>query len=405
MFVARTACGRLFSLYGRTDRSRLIQLRQNTRFFCPACGQAVHMKLGWQTAWHFAHEAHRVCPGLAERESAYHLEGKRQLYGWFRKRDYATVLEPYFPDINRRPDLFVPRKKWAVEYQCSPLPLNDFVARTKSFLNAGCIPLWILGGNRLKPAGPRRFRVTATEWPALFDGEAFRDNPHLFFYCAEQQKFARLAHLMPLSATSVYAALQYVAPSELSFNRFFSPPPAHFRFPNASDWYQIKKKWRQWAPRSTDPISPFVRQILARHNLALSQFPPFCGIPTRYAFWIETPLYLWQSAVYFALITSYRPGTRFSFYNIFVLFSEWHRKKWIRLRRLPLIKHSHPSFALLAYLDELSRRGILKKVDKNQFLVTGKEDMKKYKTVDSLLEADRRDLHLKYPPSFAQTIH
>ncbi|MFE1654947.1 hypothetical protein, partial [Acinetobacter baumannii] len=59
----------------------------------------------------------------------------------------------------------------------------------------------------------------------------------------------------------------------------------------------------------------------------------------------------------------------------------------------------------LAYLDELSRRGILKKVDKNQFLVTGKEDMKKYKTVDSLLEADRRDLHLKYPPSFAQTIH
>lgn len=80
MFSAVTEDGQVFHLIGRQRREQLKQ----TRFFCPVCAEELDVKLGSQKAPHFAHKQNKSCTIDIEPESAYHLEGKRQLYVWLK---------------------------------------------------------------------------------------------------------------------------------------------------------------------------------------------------------------------------------------------------------------------------------------------------------------------------------
>lgn len=80
MFSAVTEDGQIFHLLGARQSRKL----KGRRFFCPVCGGELAVKLGLQKAPHFAHKQNKSCSIDIEPESAYHLEGKRQLYVWLK---------------------------------------------------------------------------------------------------------------------------------------------------------------------------------------------------------------------------------------------------------------------------------------------------------------------------------
>ena len=60
---------------------------------------------------------------FAEGESTLHLQGKIQLYEWFKKHGHQVKLEPYLKELSQRPDLLVTidKEQFAVEFQCSTI--------------------------------------------------------------------------------------------------------------------------------------------------------------------------------------------------------------------------------------------------------------------------------------------
>ncbi len=119
-----------------TKKKRFCTLRNKEEFICPVCGEEVTLKLGNQRIFHFAHKKVGTCRDFYERESVYHMDGKRQLYQWLVQQKIPSILEYYDREIEQRPDvMFVYQgKKYALEYQCSTISETVFMKRTRSYL-------------------------------------------------------------------------------------------------------------------------------------------------------------------------------------------------------------------------------------------------------------------------------
>ena len=84
---------------------------------------------------HFAHQKGSLCVESYERESEYHLAGKLQLFQWLNNQKLCPELEPFYPSIRQRPDIGVPydKKNYALEFQCSAIPPELMIKRTKGY--------------------------------------------------------------------------------------------------------------------------------------------------------------------------------------------------------------------------------------------------------------------------------
>lgn len=121
--------------------------RKTTAYFCLQCERPVRLKVGEIVIPHFAHEKEAACSAtFSEGESQAHLEGKRQLYDFFRGQVDDVVLEPYFKLLSQRPDLLVTTGSFhiPIEFQCSTIPIEKMKSRTKGYLSAGMQPIWIM---------------------------------------------------------------------------------------------------------------------------------------------------------------------------------------------------------------------------------------------------------------------
>ena len=129
------------------EKEQLREWRQSTKFFCPQCDNPVQLKVGDIVIPHFAHEKEESCSALfSEGESQEHLEGKRQLYEFFREKVDDVALEPYFKLLSQRPDLLVTTRSnhVPIEFQCSTIPVHKIESRTRGYLSAGMKPIWIM---------------------------------------------------------------------------------------------------------------------------------------------------------------------------------------------------------------------------------------------------------------------
>ena len=152
MLTARTKSGTIFSLSNDYEKENLLILRNNEKFFCPVCGEAVSLKLGNQRIYHFAHRSGTVCSDFHESESLYHINGKLQLFQWLHMQGIPAELEYYDSMIGQRPDIMFDfgGNRYALEYQCSPIPEEIFIKRTQSYIQHHYIPLWIIGSKHIK---------------------------------------------------------------------------------------------------------------------------------------------------------------------------------------------------------------------------------------------------------------
>ena len=104
------------------------------------------------------HQKGSLCVESYERESEYHLAGKLQLYQWLENQKLCPELEPFYQSIRQRPDIGVSvnQKNFALEFQCSTIPPELLLKRTKYYQAKGVTPVWIMGGKNIKRKGEKK---------------------------------------------------------------------------------------------------------------------------------------------------------------------------------------------------------------------------------------------------------
>jgi len=122
--------------------------------YCPNCRGVVHVRGGPEkrTQLHFAHKKGE-CAWSTESESVRHMRGKMVLTEWLRRKfPLASIsLEERLPEPNRIADIFVTHpdgQRWAIEFQCAPLDVDEWRLRHAAYRNANIQDTWIIGNNR-----------------------------------------------------------------------------------------------------------------------------------------------------------------------------------------------------------------------------------------------------------------
>jgi Competence protein CoiA-like family len=155
--------GRVLVAYGPDGRpviaeeTALEQLQGWSRervLYCPNCRGIVHVRGGLEkrTSLHFAHQRGE-CAWSTEAESVRHARGKIVLAQWLREQFPHTLvtLEERLPEPNRIADIFVSHpsgERWAVEFQCAPLDVDEWRHRHTAYRKANILDIWIIGNNR-----------------------------------------------------------------------------------------------------------------------------------------------------------------------------------------------------------------------------------------------------------------
>jgi len=139
------------------EDSSLEQLQKWSReqvLHCPNCRGIVHVRGGpdKRTQIHFAHQKGE-CAWSTESESVRHVRGKWVISQWLRQQNPQGVvtLEERLPEPNRIADIYIVHnnsQRWAVEFQCAPLDIEEWKMRHEAYRKAGIIDIWIIGNNR-----------------------------------------------------------------------------------------------------------------------------------------------------------------------------------------------------------------------------------------------------------------
>lgn len=144
MLVAINDEGQSLILTKSLTEATLKQLRE-TNLYCPQCKEKLILKAGTIKIPHFAHTAYSNCDtSFAEGESYPHLLGKQQLFEHFHEKKYDVQLEKYLHELQQRPDLLIQTKHiYAIEFQCSRIPIDLIEKRTNGYNQLGIIPVWL----------------------------------------------------------------------------------------------------------------------------------------------------------------------------------------------------------------------------------------------------------------------
>ncbi|SRR5579884_510033 len=137
-----------------TPLEQLQRWSHERMLYCPNCRGVVHVRGGpaKRTQLHFAHQKGE-CAWSTEAETVRHARGKLVLAQWLRDQfpRASVTLEERLPEPNRIADIFIVHEggaRWAVEFQCAPLDIEEWSRRHEAYRQAGIIDTWIIGNNR-----------------------------------------------------------------------------------------------------------------------------------------------------------------------------------------------------------------------------------------------------------------
>ncbi|EFR43953.1 competence protein CoiA [Streptococcus pseudoporcinus] len=135
MLKAVDSCGNMISL--------LEEVPNRGDFYCPLCGGKLCLKKGNVIRPHFAHLNLRDCQFSQENESVEHLTLKSLVYHSLRPFQKVEI-EKYIEACGQVSDIMV-NHQLALEIQCSPLPIERLIVRTRSYQEKGISVRWLLG--------------------------------------------------------------------------------------------------------------------------------------------------------------------------------------------------------------------------------------------------------------------
>nr|WP_263862265.1 competence protein CoiA family protein [Levilactobacillus spicheri] len=242
----------------------LIDARNATRqvtYRCPACHEVVCLHRGHQVAPYFAHRPQTACWSGGEGETAEHVTGKRQLALFFRPWG-PTSFERVLPTIQQRADVWGARtpRPVALEFQCSPLAVDQVAARTAGYRQLGIPVIWLLG---------RRYARQRLNW-RLIERYA-RWLPRwglclLFWDVADQ--CLRVKHHLQQDALGQYLGWVSRVPT---LRAFLAGQPRTFH-PRPLNLARVRHNWSLALLRGAAPLRPIQEQLYGLHH-HLIQFP------------------------------------------------------------------------------------------------------------------------------------
>ena len=367
MLVALNSNGNYVSLLDGWNREELEKLRKKESFQCPACKENVRLKLGYQKAFHFAHQSGTECSSNTEPETNFHLEGKKQLYQWLSLQYKDVRLEYYLSNISQRPDVYVEtdNQKFAIEFQCSQISSEVFHKRTKRYLEAKITPIWILGADWIKNKSDHLQSLTSFEWQFASNIELHK-TPTIPYYNPLSKEFIIITNLQPFSSKTTFCTKYKYKQNQLPLKKLLTINSPLKSYP--VEWRNQKIRFR--LQFSTFPYPQYKRILNA---LYMKRIPPFiipaeAGIPISSGYWIETPIVIWQLWLLLDNIISIQIGEIISFDSVYTSLLRRISMGDIIIRKFPLIlKNAHFSFVVLEYLTILSELGVLKKINKTNF--------------------------------------
>lgn len=371
MLTAVTESGLKVCLADVHDKVKLQSYRKQEHFLCPSCNQRVMMKIGEKRIYHFAHMRGSECEHSYERESVYHLEGKKQLYHWLQKLGYSPVLEQYDPVIQQRPDItFIKnRKKYAVEYQCSTIPADLFKKRNEAYLSQNYQPLWILGGNNFKRKGENTISLSG------FDFLFYKSEEFIPFYCSKQLRFILATDIYPISPQTAYANFTFTQPEKMSLDLLLNPKkkaPVNIR-----TWCKLLQKVRLNICMYHSPREDRFLKTLYHNRLNPYLLPPIVGIPVQSSVIIETSTLIWQAYVFLDSIHNKKLGQTIYSRGVIEAFYRRCNLKEVMTREIPSLFGSKVYQPVIDYLEVLTKLGVLKKTSENNYILLVKVEVPK----------------------------
>ncbi|WP_282067362.1 competence protein CoiA [Bacillus pumilus] len=287
--------GKLIRITHHLSKNRLEHVRTTCKFYCPDCREEVQLKLGEQRVYHFAHKQLTACP-LASGETAYHQAGKEAIMNWLQRLGHKPMLEKYVSKVHQRPDVAVSigGTSYAIEYQCSNISRQELRKRTAGLREAGLIPIWVIGANRLKRISAQLFSFSSIHWGMLRESQ----KGSLIFYCPLQNRFIHLAQLLVFQPTKICAAMTVRPPTAYrELSALLSPPSS--KRPVYKQWLRCIQQFRQRPPRILSNESKRLRDIFYEHHqMAFPFLPTELFIPLKETYIFTSPVYVWQGCLY-----------------------------------------------------------------------------------------------------------
>ncbi|MGG1676568.1 competence protein CoiA [Neobacillus sp. NRS-1170] len=365
MLTANTKSGKQVCLGYHYRKESLISLRNKEEFICPICGEGVFLKLGNQRIYHFAHKSGGSCREFFENETINHLEGKRQLFQWLLRQNIPAVLEFYDKEIGQRPDIMFQYQgeKYALEYQCSPLPEKDFIKRTTNYLTNEYIPLWIIASSHIHKK--RRNIVALSNFDYLFLRKAPTENYFIPSYCPENRHFHLLESIQPISIKNALVQHSIYQLDNFILEELLGPRLSDSI--NMNIWNTEKESFiLNWMLHPNPKQNSFLHEIYQR-NLNMFLLPPEIGLQVPHSILIQTPPIIWQTYLFMDLLADKQPQDSFTLKELNFHFKKRIHRKEIMLRNLPQLDSLNPITAEISYLKQLEKIGVLTEQGENIF--------------------------------------
>ncbi|MEH6942101.1 competence protein CoiA [Bacillus sp. JJ722] len=363
MLVAKSKDGSIISLLSLTRNE--IEDYRTEAYYCPCCNKRVNMKAGRIKIPHFAHAVHESCQYASEGESLEHLQGKKQLYEWIKDQGYSVELEKYFPDFQQRADLYVEVEniKYAIEFQCSSISLDDIMKRTQMYIQYGIIPLWILSKSFLKRKRHNTYTISSFHWYASSGSLLV---PKLFFYSPSLHQMIILSQLTPFSSRLTLSKPHLFQMKYLLFPQLIKTPVIATFFYH--DWIIAKQRWRLNASQYAT-FSPVLYHAMYAARIYPATFPHEIGIPVPYGHLYETNAIQWQFWMFERVLKDKAPGD-------YINLQEWKealihclKEKNIILRITPFHSTINPFLPVEHYVLMLEKLGVLKRIEKGRYIL------------------------------------
>lgn len=367
MLTAIQKDGTPFCLLPRLSKEKLRRIREDQEFQCPECKEKVLMKIGSRRMEHFSHQKGSLCVESYERESEYHLAGKLQLFQWLENQKLCPELEPFYSSIRQRPDIGViyDNRNFALEFQCSTIPLELMLKRTKQYQLRKMTPIWIMGGKNIKRKGEKK--VSLSNFDYLFLTKSPSGQWLLPAYCSTLKKIILLRNITPLSSRNAFTQFSMIPLQQIEFEHLLEPFPISNAF-NSTDWKKEIRAQKTNMHLQGYHQNEFLREMYYS-SLNCALLPSFIGLPVPNAPVIETAPLIWQAYVFKDHLHQKKSGEILTFSAVYRSFMRRVQMSQIKLRTLPLVPHISSTLPLSEYLHLLVRIEVLELINSNKFRI------------------------------------
>ncbi len=288
ILTAKQEDGTIVFLSSRMKREQLRKWRSSTLFYCPQCNNPVHLKVGDVVIPHFAHKKDKSCSAsFSEGESKEHLQGKQDLFSFFKRINVEVKLEPYFTALSQRPDLLVTiaSEQFPIEFQCSTIPKKLIESRTAGYNKAGMKPIWLLHTPRnLKTLPQGVVIIQFSEFEKSFFTKTLPENIIFLTYNPQFERFHYFSSLLHIAGRR-YIGLHRTLPISKQIFPFAKPKiPSDDELQSyARLFLSARKKFLQnrILLNRRGVNDPFLRGCYDLRILP-SELPMWIGIPVSY---------------------------------------------------------------------------------------------------------------------------